>query len=119
MPGDEKLLSSGSGFCPLKLMEQDRSIVREVVDRIVELNRIGEEDRAWIEETLFAWLYGNALLARLRTLQVVMDPEGVLRGNLESPDFLTAMTMRDCTLFLRVCMLLPLLHFAPVPGRAH
>ena len=119
MPGDEKLLSSGSGFCPLKLMEQDRSIVREVGNRIVELNRIRKEDRSWMEETLFAWLYGNALLARLRTLQVVMDPEGVLMGNLESPDFLTAMTMRDCTLFLRVCVMLFLLLFAPLVGRAH
>ena len=48
------------------------------------------------------FLLKDPLLRRLKQLQTNKDPNGVLKANVISPDFLAAMTLRDCTLYLKV-----------------
>ncbi|MCJ1431981.1 hypothetical protein MMC27_001337 [Xylographa pallens] len=44
----------------------------------------------------------DGLLGRLRELQVRFDPSGAVEGDVEGAEFRLAMTLRDCTLYLRV-----------------
>ncbi|TAQ90366.1 hypothetical protein B7494_g1309 [Chlorociboria aeruginascens] len=48
------------------------------------------------------WLYTNELLPRLRLLQQMMDNAGPMNADPNDEDFLVAMTLRDCTLFIKV-----------------
>ena len=88
-------------FCPLGLISLERDRVMDSVDQIVGPGARNEPIRG-IRVRLLEFLYRNPLLDRLRQLQSDLDPEGVLAADLTKPAFLTAMTLRDCTLFLRV-----------------
>jgi inositol-pentakisphosphate 2-kinase len=48
-----------------------------------------------------SWLSGNTLLPRLRQLQMELDPVGVLENDKNDEQFRAAMTLRDCTVFVR------------------
>ncbi|KAK0646450.1 inositol-pentakisphosphate 2-kinase [Cercophora newfieldiana] len=48
------------------------------------------------------WLQTNTLLTRLRDLQTSLDPAGPLAADPEDPDFQLAMTLRDCSGFVRI-----------------
>jgi inositol-pentakisphosphate 2-kinase len=50
-----------------------------------------------------AWLSKNTLLPRLRQMQMSLDPVGVLRNDKSNEKFRAAMTLRDCTVFVRFC----------------
>jgi len=47
------------------------------------------------------WLETNTLLERLRAYQVLLDKKGPLNPDVDGEDFLLAMTLRDCTVFMR------------------
>jgi inositol-pentakisphosphate 2-kinase len=48
-----------------------------------------------------SWLSGSTLLPRLRQLQMELDPVGVLENDKNDEQFRAAMTLRDCTVFVR------------------
>jgi inositol-pentakisphosphate 2-kinase len=48
-----------------------------------------------------AWLSGNTLLPRLRQMQMELDHLGVLKNDKNNDKFRAAMTLRDCTVFVR------------------
>jgi inositol-pentakisphosphate 2-kinase len=48
-----------------------------------------------------SWLSRNTLLTRLRQLQMELDPIGVLENDRNNENFRAAMTLRDCTVFVR------------------
>jgi len=48
------------------------------------------------------WLKTNTLLPRLRDLQTTLDPSGPLVADAHDPNFQLAMTLRDCSCFVRI-----------------
>lgn len=47
------------------------------------------------------WLQSNTLLKRLKEAQIQLDPKGVFDADPEDEKFRLAMTLRDCTVFLK------------------
>ena len=92
------------GLCPLNLMDKDKIVI--AVCRIMGLDPQRPQHYSGSEKDMLDrirnFLLKDPLLRRLRQLQMDKDPKGVLKANLKSPDFLAAMTLRDCTLYLRV-----------------
>ena len=97
-PSQPETLNAGS--CPLNLMTADKAKIKLFVDYVMESNskRPGQD----VQRRLIDFLYQNPLLKRLKRLQLDLDPHGVFKADLLSSDFLAAMTLRDCSLFLRV-----------------
>lgn len=95
---------SKPGLCPLNLM--DKSNIVTAVCRIMglDLRRLQDYSDSTMEmlDRLRDFLLKDPLLRRLRQLQIDKDPNGVLKANIVSPDCLSAMTLRDCTLYLKV-----------------
>ena len=91
-------------FCPLDLLEKDG--INTAVCRIMGLDPRRRKEYSEPEKEMLGrirdFLLKNPLLRRLRQLQMIKDPNGVLKANVISPDFLAAMTLRDCTLYLKV-----------------
>ncbi|KAL6716811.1 Inositol-pentakisphosphate 2-kinase [Lecanora helva] len=99
--------TSKAAFCPLNLVSIDKAKLSIFVEHMLELNpkrdRSKDADVTAAErERLMEFLYKNPLLDRLRDLQLELDPDGVFKADLMSPTFLAAMTLRDCTLYLKV-----------------
>ena len=90
------------GFCPLNLVSEDKIKVAAAASIVLELCRPEEHDNEFIRGALVDFLYRSPLLRKLRDLQILKDSVGVLKAELSQRDFLTAMTIRDCTLFLKV-----------------
>lgn len=92
------------GLCPLDLMDKERIVT--AVCRIMGLDPRRRQDHSSSQMEMLGrirdFLVKNPLLRRLRQLQIDKDPNGVLKANVASPDFLAAMTLRDCTLYLKV-----------------
>ena len=101
-----RAMTKGSkpGLCPLNLMDDDRIVI--AVCRIMGLDPKQLQNYSSSEKDMLGrirdFLLRDSLLRRLRQLQMDKDPKGVLKSNLKSQDFLAAMTLRDCTLYLKV-----------------
>ena len=93
-----------SEFCPLSLISADQSRVAMAVDVILGLPESKRKDENTTRRRLIEFLLENSLLRRLRDFQMKLDPHGVLSAGVSGKKFLTAMTLRDCTLFLKVCL---------------
>lgn len=111
-------------FCPLNLVSLDRGRVAVAVNEILgpvprfrkhgseflsQFRGPGEGDamngdlsEGVMRDRIADFLHGNPLLEALRRKQVDLDPVGVFKADLISLDFLAAMSLRDCTLFLKV-----------------
>ncbi len=89
-------------FCPLSLVSDDKTKVGTAVDIITSVPKHSDNLTAPARAALVEYLYHFPLLKLLRKLQIEKDPLGVLQADLHNKDFLTAMTLRDCTLFLKV-----------------
>ena len=94
-------------FCPLNLVSSDKAQLADFVDYVLRLDP--QRDRSKANSTantehkvLMNFLYKNPLLDNLKDLQMRLDPDGVFKADLMSPRFLAAMTLRDCSLFLKV-----------------
>lgn len=91
-----------SGFCPLRLASGDRSQVGRAVDQILTSPKLSALQDELMRDLVVNWIMNDGLLLRLKQLQMKLDPIGTLKADMASQDFLTAMTLRDCTLYLRV-----------------
>lgn len=89
-----------TGSCPLNLMSSDKAKIKLFLDYVMESN--SKRPSQDVQRRLIDFLYQNPLLERVKKLQLHLDPHGVFRADLMSSDFLAAMTLRDCSLFLRV-----------------
>ena len=90
------------GFCPLSLVSGDKAKVSLAVDFIMSTSKHAASLTETVRTALIDYLHNCPLLELLKNLQLEKDPLGVFQANAQSPDFLTAMTLRDCTLFLKV-----------------
>lgn len=91
-----------SEFCPLSLISDDRNQIATAADIVLELPESDRRDENVTRQGLIEFLLETSLLHHLRDLQMKLDPIGVLSADVSGQDFLTAMTIRDCTLFLKV-----------------
>ncbi|KAI0013705.1 inositol-pentakisphosphate 2-kinase-domain-containing protein [Xylariaceae sp. FL0662B] len=82
--------------CPLGLLHADRAVLMSSVDRLAP--SWPERDR----ERLADALRGSGLLERLRQLQVRGDRGDLLFRDPSDPGFGLAMTLRDCSCYVRV-----------------
>ncbi len=92
------------GLCPLNLMDKDKITTAVCHILVPDLRQL--QDYSHTEMDMLGrirdFLLTDPLLRRLRQLQMSKDPNGILKTNVISPDFLAAMTLRDCTLYLKV-----------------
>lgn len=68
-------------------------------------HRSRSRDRGPVAVAIHRWLLSPAaehLFSTLRDLQLIFDPRGPLHATPHDDDLATAMTLRDCTVFLRV-----------------
>lgn len=91
-----------SAFCPLSLVSGDKNRVAGAADVILGLSGTTGGDDEPMRQRLIEFLLETPLLPRLKVLQMDLDPIGVLTADVSAHGFLTAMTIRDCTLFLKV-----------------
>ncbi|KAI0480374.1 inositol-pentakisphosphate 2-kinase-domain-containing protein [Xylariaceae sp. FL0804] len=87
--------------CPLGLLHPRRAVVMATVDRLVAPQQWSERERSRLADAL----RGGGLLERLRALQTSGDPGRALLEAPWDPDFGLAMTLRDCSLFVRMPVL--------------
>lgn len=106
------------GFCPLNLVSGDMSRVADVVEALMGGWNYSDMERMRVGDRLMSWAResGEGLLGRLRELQGRLDGKGVLEADVTSGEFETAMTLRDCTLFLKVCCISPSNHPQEIMG---
>jgi inositol-pentakisphosphate 2-kinase len=93
-------------FCPLELISGNSKAVRDVVQDLLDdgLGRPLSVNND-VQSVLVEYLVRSELLARLRENQQMLDRHGILdlaKRAEPDGDFLTATTLRDCTLFLRI-----------------
>ncbi len=101
---DSLSLSNRSSFCPLGLVSHDRRVVERTVSNIFEWTSQDTEITfldLTLRQKLVDVIFKNPLLDLLRELQSHLDPHGALTS-FSNPRFLTAMTLRDCTVFIKV-----------------
>jgi inositol-pentakisphosphate 2-kinase len=90
----EKFLSY---FCPLDLLSKDPHVTL-AVSRLLFAPSVPP---AAILHRMSYWLQTNTLLQRLYNYQQIFDRVGPLNGDCNDKDFLCAMTLRDCSVYLR------------------
>lgn len=86
--------------CPLDLLacREDEASMEQAMKSLVPGLEKGSRD--W--ERLAEWLRGNELLPGLRELQTGLDPLGPLEADPRDEKFQLAMTLRDCSVFVRI-----------------
>ncbi|KAK4989342.1 Inositol-pentakisphosphate 2-kinase [Elasticomyces elasticus] len=101
--------NGGGDFCPLVLALGDAEALRGVLEGVLgPVGEGGREGRERMMEALVRFFTaggGRRLVGVLRDLQIGLDPDGVLalaESEKPGPGLLRAMTLRDCTLFVRV-----------------
>lgn len=85
-------------FCPLDLVSGDVRDVYNAVNIILPPSQRSIENQAH----LLNWFFENELLPKLRFNQTDLDRLGPLRGNPLATEHRIAMTLRDCTLYIRM-----------------
>jgi len=89
-------------FCPLDLVSEDRRDLVNVARILLAPISDGQPVESEHKIIRFAkWLESNTLLKRLRNYQNLFDKVGPFNAPVEDKDFLRAMTLRDCTVFVR------------------
>ncbi|EWC45836.1 hypothetical protein DRE_04843 [Drechslerella stenobrocha 248] len=87
------------GLCPFDLISGDVDRVTTAASHILEYPR--NEDKNLVRRVTEA-LMGYPQLSILKELQASLDQNGILKADLQSEEFLTAMTLRDCTFYMKV-----------------
>ena len=105
-PPDEGL------FCPLRLLTlhaDDYLAVAKIIVRDVTNSSATHQQSPYLPLRVAKWIAETPLLRKLRDLQVEFDPKGVLKAGavegteVEKERLVVAMTLRDCSVFLKVC----------------
>jgi len=90
-------------FCPSDLVSRDEKRVYKAVSIILnDDDKYPISARYGYQYHLTKFFMETPILDRLRELQEKLDTKGVLEGEEGDRDLATAMTLRDCSLFLRI-----------------
>ena len=89
-------------FCPVSLVSFDVFKIAPAVGAIINSSSKSGDFSEPARSALIEFLSNSSLLEALKKVQIEKDSLGVLLTDPYDPDFLTAMTLRDCTLFLKV-----------------
>lgn len=111
-------LSKGqkNGFCPLDLSSRDEPRVRRAIQYLIPAEQptslqlrdaeIWAAVQGTITERIVRYLVDSELMPSLKGLHAALDPHGPVQiqtlGDAEKAKFVTAMTVRDLTVFLRI-----------------
>ena len=97
------------GYCPLDLVSSDEEAICRILQlplaEMVKSTELPAGEAYMVGYEVAGNVVFQGLLATLRDAQVRLDPRGILSlpdGEVPSMEFLTATTLRDCTLFIRV-----------------
>ncbi|RKF58037.1 Inositol-pentakisphosphate 2-kinase [Erysiphe neolycopersici] len=93
----EELLPSQRVYCPLDLLSNDRKVIFDLARSLLP----PQADPIYVQ-CFVEWIQNSSLLRRLRELQMQFDRTGTLDLDPLDRKFLIAMTIRDCTVFLRI-----------------
>ncbi|CAG8976767.1 hypothetical protein HYALB_00008425 [Hymenoscyphus albidus] len=80
-------------FCPLDFVSQKTTDIDRITSQL--------EPDARKAPRFKHWLQSNTLLKRLKHAQIQLDPKGCFKADPEDEKFRLAMTLRDCTVFLK------------------
>ena len=95
-------LQPKAAFCPLALVSNEKKKLESLVTELLRCSNFSENASNDLTSRLVKALWRSPILHKLRDLQVKLNPKGVLRPDPRERDLLTAMTLRDCTLYLKV-----------------
>ena len=96
-------------FCPLVLTAGNESLLRDhLMEALVKMRGAPIFVPEQVNYAL-PFLMQSPILGRLKELQQKYDPHGPISADLNCEDFRVAMTLRDCTMFMKV-----VLHITPV-----
>ncbi|CAD6504823.1 BgTH12-00326 [Blumeria graminis f. sp. triticale] len=84
-------------FCPLDFFSEDPNTLNHLAKQILSHKADNVCLLRFVE-----WIKNVSLLRRLREIQIQFDRAGVLNADPSDKNFLTAMTLRDCTVFVRL-----------------
>jgi inositol-pentakisphosphate 2-kinase len=82
--------------CPLDLVSRCLEDLKIVSSQLLTPN-----DSPVMIERLTEWLKTNTILRQLCSYQKQLDQKGVLVGDVKDENFLVAMALRDCTVFVK------------------
>ena len=88
---------SRSTFCPLDLLSSKALDSVRVAENLLQSEPVHSKNIPRFAQ----WLRRTAILQDLRDLQFSLDRTGVLNADIEDEKFRVAMTLRDCTVFVR------------------
>lgn len=93
----EEMLPSHRYYCPLDLLSKDQKVISDLAQSLLP----PQADLIYVQ-CFVEWIQTSSLLRRLRELQMQFDRTGTLDLDPLDRKFLIAMTIRDCTVFLRI-----------------
>ena len=93
--------SSQYDFCPLGLVSKNEETIETTLRSLVRGYWDLEPETL---DRVIKFLYRHPIIQKLKDLQARLDPKGIFATNIISSDYLTAMTLRDCTLFVKVSL---------------
>ncbi|KAK7951696.1 uncharacterized protein PG986_007424 [Apiospora aurea] len=93
----QKLAAAAAPVCPLGLLHDDPDVVLRAIARFAPSSWTPAD-----HERLRRALATTGLLTKLRDVQTAGDPGNTMFDNPEDPGFGLAMTLRDCTCFVRM-----------------
>lgn len=102
LSSDHRLQCAPLNLCPLDLVSEDSHRVRLAVKPIMDDSKCPPSIRSWVEYRLAEFFTGSPIVRLLQSLQQQLDPKGILQVDTNNPEFLTATTLRDCTMFVVV-----------------
>ncbi|KAL8934489.1 MAG: hypothetical protein Q9216_005889 [Gyalolechia sp. 2 TL-2023] len=89
-------------ICPLTLVDGNQDHLSSALARVLGRSKGAPLNLLDFAQQLLLFFEDSPLLGLLRDLQVEKDPKGILEADPSDTDFMTAMTIRDCTLFLKI-----------------
>ncbi|KAI4255804.1 MAG: hypothetical protein L6R35_007510 [Caloplaca aegaea] len=89
-------------YCPLALVADDQEVISSALKSILSGCKGAPLDLPNFVHKLRPFFCNNEIIKMLRDLQIQKDPDGIFESDPSSLDFMTAMTLRDCTMFLKI-----------------
>ncbi|KAL8949184.1 MAG: hypothetical protein Q9222_004679 [Ikaeria aurantiellina] len=89
-------------FCPLTLVDDSQDVLEPSLQPMLVSVRGATGHMLEYTQQALPYFHKLPLLRLLRDLQVQKDSSGILKLDKLDQDFMTAMTIRDCTLFIKI-----------------